>query len=269
MHGVSAQSLSAVLAAVDVAVNAGADPAQLGDDLFGLAALLGRQAALRRVLTDPGVEATRKADLVRGLLRGKASEAAIQVLIEAAGRRWVSGRDLLDALEQAGVSAHVVPAERAGQLDELEDELFRFSRIVEAQPRLRTALNDRLAPASAKQALLDTLLAGKASEPARRLLAQAVSGRHRSLVTTVAAYQRIAAARRDRLVATARVAAALSDEHRERLAAALQGLYGHGIHLNVIVDPQVLGGVRVMVGDEVIDSTLASRLAEARRRLAG
>ena len=269
MQGVSGQSLAAVVASVDAALRAGADPAGLGDDLFGLAAMVDSQPALRRLLTDPGVEANRKADFVRSLLHGKVAESTAEVMAVAAGRRWAAGRDLGNALEQAGVTAHVAQAERAGQLENLEDELFRFSRIVEGEPRLREALSDRRAPVSAKRTLLDGLLGGKASEPAQRLLAQAVTGRHRSFFTAVAAYQRIAAARRNRLVATVRVAAPLNEQHRQRLAEALQGVYGHGVHLNVIVEPQLLGGARVTVGDEVIDSTLAARLADARRRLVG
>ena len=269
MYGVSVQSLAAVLQAVDTALGAGADPARLGEELFGLAAMLDRQPALRRLLTDPGVEASRKADLVRSLLRGKVSESATQVLVVAAGRRWAGTRDVADAVDQAGVTAHVAQAERDGQLDELEDELFRFSRVVEAEPRLREALGDRVAPTSVKRQLVDALVAGKASEPALLLLRQAVAGRQRTFGAAVADYQRIAAARRNRLVATVRVAAALSEQHKQRLADALSAVYGRGIHLNVIVDPQVLGGVRVTVADEVIDSTVATRLADARRRLVG
>ena len=269
MQAVSGQSLAAVVAAVDAALDAGADPATMGEELFGLAALLDDQPALRRLLTDPGVEADRKADLVRSLLRGRVSESAAQVMVVAGGRRWAAGRDLANALEQAGVTAHVAQAERDGQLEDLEDELFRFSRIVEGEPALREALGDRTAPASAKRTLLDALLGGRASDPAQRLLAQAITGRHRSFFAAVAAYQRIAAARRNRLVATVRVAASLSEQHKQRLARALQGVYGHDVHLNVIVEPPLLGGARVTVGDEVIDSTVATRLADARRRLVG
>ena len=269
MYGVSAQSLAAVLQAVDAALDAGADPATLGDELFGLAAMLDGQPALRRLLTDPGVEASRKADLVRSLLGGRVSESATQVLVVAGGRRWAATRDLADAVEEAGVTAHVAQAERVGQLDELEDELFRFSRVVEAEPRLREALGDRAAPASVKSGLVDAVLAGKSSQPAQLLLRQAVAGRQRTFAAAVADYQRIAAARRNRLVATVRVAAALTEQHKQRLADALSAVYGNGVHLNVIVDPQVLGGVRVTIADEVIDSTVTTRLADARRRLVG
>jgi F-type H+-transporting ATPase subunit delta len=94
-----------------------------------------------------------------------------------------------------------------------------------------------------------------------------VAGRHRSLTGVLAVYQRVAADRRDSMIATVWVASPLSDQHRDRLAAALSAQHHKRIHLNVVVDPEVLGGVRVAVGDEVLDSTVEARLKQAQRRL--
>jgi F-type H+-transporting ATPase subunit delta len=82
-------------------------------------------------------------------------------------------------------------------------------------------------------------------------------------------YQKVAAAHRNRLVATVRVARELGEVDQQRLAGVLAGQYGRPVHLNVVVDPEVLGGMRVEIGDDVIDGTVANRLDEARRRLAG
>jgi F-type H+-transporting ATPase subunit delta len=102
-----------------------------------------------------------------------------------------------------------------------------------------------------------------------RLAQQATSGSHRTVAVAVEEYQKVAAAQRDRLVALVHVAAPLGEAESERLRTTLARQYGREVHLNVLVDPGVIGGVRVEVGGDVIDGTVASRLDEARRRLAG
>ncbi|MGI8612449.1 MAG: F0F1 ATP synthase subunit delta [Nocardioidaceae bacterium] len=263
MPAASAQSRAQVVASVDDVV--GDDPGTVGEDLFALVRLLDGSPSVRRALTEPAVAAEAKAALVHRLLDGKIGDPALQVAVVAVGQRWSHGRDLADSLEDAGVAAHLFAAEARGELDDVEDELFRFGRIAEAQPQLRDALSDRLAPVAAKRQLVDTLVEGRVRPSTRRLLDQVVVGRERSLGTALDKLQRAAAAYRDRLVATVWVAAALSEHEEQRLAAALQSHYGHAVHLNVIVDRDVLGGVRVRVNDDVIDSTVATRLTEVRR----
>jgi F-type H+-transporting ATPase subunit delta len=165
------------------------------------------------------------------------------------------------------VLAQVFAAERSGQLDELEDELFRFNRIVDADPDLRRILVDRGVAVDRKRELVHQLLDGRATEATISLVEQAVSARHRSFDTVLTDYQNAAANRRSQLLATVISATPLTPAESERLSAALQTMYGRGVHLNVEVDPSVVGGVRVMIGDEVIDGTLETRLADARREL--
>jgi F-type H+-transporting ATPase subunit delta len=160
-------------------------------------------------------------------------------------------------------------AEEEGHLDELEDELFRFSRIVASQPDLRIALTSPFAPAEAKRELVGHLLEGKVTPEALRLTSEAAAGPFgRSLDVSLEEYARLAARRRERLVAEVHVVIALTDQQRGRLAAALAATYGHQVHLNVVIDPRVVGGMTVRIGDELIDASVATRLAEARRRLA-
>ncbi len=98
---------------------------------------------------------------------------------------------------------------------------------------------------------------------------QAVVSSHRTVSLAVEEYQRVAARHRNRLVATVRVARDLDDADQQRLQGALARQYGRPVHLNVVVDQEVVGGVKVEIGDDVIDGTVASRLDDARRRLAG
>ncbi len=124
-------------------------------------------------------------------------------------------------------------------------------------------------PAEGRAGLVRDLVTDKVSEPALRLITQAAAPpRGRSLDRALESYAHLAAELRERLVAEVHVAAPLTDEQRARLAAALVVAYGHDVHLNVVFDPGLVGGITVRIGDELIDGSVASRLAELRRNLA-
>lgn len=268
MRGASRASLAEArerLAAAADGENAG----RLGDELFAVVGVLDREAALRRMLSDPSRQADAKAGLAEAVLGGKVSAAALDVVTGLARSQWSAAGDLTDAAEQLAVLAVVEGAEDEGTLDELEDELFRFGRIVDAEPDLRVALSSPFVDPERKQHLLDTLLAGKVTPPALRLITEAAfHPRGRSLDKSLDEYAGLAAQRRERLVAEVHVAAELTEEQRSRLAAALAAAYGHDVHLNVVLDPEVVGGMSVQIADELIDGSLATRLAALRRRLA-
>jgi len=269
MRGASAESLETLAGSLGAAVSGGADGTTVGEELFSVASLLHGEAGLRRVLTDLSKAAEAKAELARGLLTGKVSQPTLDLVATAASLRWAGTRDLPEALEQLGVVAIVRGAEVAGQADRLEDELFGFTRLVAENPSLRDALADPNRSTADKRDLLHGLLADKISSQTMHLVDQALASSYRSAQVAVEQYQRVAAAHRDRLVAEVRVARPLGDDDRRRLEAALTAQYGRQVKLNMIVDPGVVGGLRVAVGDDVIDGTVASRLDDARRKLAG
>jgi len=101
------------------------------------------------------------------------------------------------------------------------------------------------------------------------LAKQSLGGTYRTINLALAAYREVAAQSKDEAVATVRVVQPLSDADRDRLAKALSQQYGREVHLNEIVDSGVLGGMRVEIGDDVIDGTVSSRLDDARRKLVG
>lgn len=267
MPGASTASTQAVLERTQSALSHGADGTSLGNELFALATTLDGQHALRRALTEPAVPTGAKVALAKALIGSQVGDATFAVLEDAVGRRWSRTRDLADALEQASVLSHVAKADDAGNLDTVEDDLFRFGRIADGNAGLRDALADATVPVEGKRSLVNDLVGRKVDATTRVLLEQAVSGRQRSLTSTLALYQRVAASRRDRMVATVWVAAPLSEDHKARLAKALSDEHDRPMHLNVVVDPELLGGVRVAVGDEVLDSTVEARLKQAQRRL--
>ncbi len=269
MRGPSRAAFAAVQHRLTAAVADPAAAATLGDELFAVAALLDDEPGLRRALADFTSPQQARAGLVRGLLGGRVSRVTLDLVAAAASLRWSAPGDLPDAAEQLAVLATAAAAESEGQLDDLEDQLFRFGRIVSGEPELRSALSNPQLPADRKRDLLEALLAGKVAPMALRLITQAaLHPRGRSLDASLEAYARLAAGWRQRLIAVVRVATGLTESQRARLAAALSATYGHDIHLNVVIDPAVVGGISVQIGDEFIDGSVASRLAQLRRRLA-
>jgi F-type H+-transporting ATPase subunit delta len=204
------------------------------------------------------------------LLDGKLPGVVVDLVAGLARSRWARARDLADACEQLAVTALMAAAETDGRLDRVEDELFRFGRTVDADPELRAALADRRASVERRSRLVDQLLAEKVAPETLRLVRQAaLHSRGTNLESALSHFVQVAAHRREQIVAHVIVALPLEQAHRERLVAALQRMYGRAVHLNVDVDPEVLGGIRVEIGDEVLDGTVGRRLDDARRRLAG
>lgn len=269
MRGASRASLAEAKEQLVAAISGGADLGRLGDELFAVTGLLDTDATLRRLLSDPARGARAKAGLVQELLRSRVAPATLELVRGLVSARWSEPADLATAAEQLAVLTIVEIADRQHELDDLEDELFRFGRIVNAEPELRTALSGPFIPAERKRELVDTLLAGKVTAPTLRLVTQAaVQARGRSLDASLEEYARLAAERRERLVAEVHVAIALSAEQRRRLGAALAASYGRDVHLNIVLDPRVIGGMSVQISGELIDGSMASRLAGLRRRLA-
>lgn len=269
MRGASAASLERLTEQLGSAVASGSDAARIAEDLFAVSALLRREPSLRRVATDPSLQPAAKSELVRSLLGDQLVDDSMDLVSAAVAQRWASTRDLADSLEKLGVIAVVKGADRSGDADALEDELFAFGRLVTDNPELRDALSDPSRNTSDKDALLQGLLEGRVTGATIRLAKQSLVSSHRTVALAVEQYQKVAASNRNRLVATVRVARDLADADRGRLEDALARQYDRPVHLNVVVDADVVGGVRVEIGDDVIDGTVASRLDDARRRLAG
>jgi F-type H+-transporting ATPase subunit delta len=244
--------------------------ATVGDELFAVLHLLDSEPGLRRALADPSKPADEKGAIVVALLHGKVTPATEELAAATVRAQWAGPADMTDALEQLAVEAFAIAAEESGQLDDLEDELFRFSRVVASEPELRAALSEPVLPDEGKRGLVNTLLADKVTPVTLRLVTEmSLHPRGRPLVVSLDMCTRIAAERRQRLIAVVRTATDLSAEQRRRLADALAGIYGHEVYVNIVIDPEVMGGMTIQVGDELIDASVASRLAAVRRKLAG
>jgi F-type H+-transporting ATPase subunit delta len=269
MRGASRASLADAKERLLALASRTSDAGQVGGQLFAVLDLLDGPPPLRRALADNSSAQSARSGLLTAVLGGNVSPDTADLLDSVVTSQWSHAADLVDAIEQLAVLAIVARADQAGRLDDLEDDLFRFSRVVGSSAELRSALGNPFAPAEAKEELISSLLAGKATPEAVQLVTQAsLHPRGRNLDSSLAQYARLAAEQRERLVAEVRVATELSAAQRSRLSAVLAQAYGHEVHLNLVLDPQVIGGMIIRIGGEQIDGSVASRLTEARRRLA-
>jgi F-type H+-transporting ATPase subunit delta len=242
----------------------------LAGELFAVGRLLEGQPSLRRALSDPSGKPDERAELAERLFRGKISAGALDVVETVARQRWSRPSDLVDAMTILGTEAALDAADTRGDLDDVEDQLFRFGRIVGGDRELSRVLSDRSAPAEGIGALLDRLLSGKVSPVTELLLRNVLTSRRiGGAEIAVERLSEAASRRRGQSVARVTTAVALTPAQEQRLADVLARVYGRAIGLQVTVDPDVLGGLVVQVGDEVIDGSVAHRLETARRRLAG
>ena len=267
MRGASRASYAALREQLSAEARGVVTAERVGDELFAVVRLLDDEHGLRRALADPTKPSDEKRAVVGRLLHGKVSAPTERLVTEAVAASWATPGELSDALEQLAVEALTIVAQNENSLDDLEDDLFRFGRLVSAQPGLRSALIGTTSP-EAKASLLAGLLSDKVSAVSLSLITQVLTHpRGRSPQAVLDLCASIAARRREQLIAVVRVATELSAAQRGRLADALTNAYGQGIHLNVVHDPAVIGGMSVQIGDELVDGTAASRLAEVRRKL--
>jgi F-type H+-transporting ATPase subunit delta len=272
MDASSRAALTEARERLDQLARGAAGPAllSLADELFAVARLLDGQLTLRRALSDPAGKPDDRAALARRLFGSRLSETAVDLMETVARQRWSRPLDLVDAVTTLATEASLDAAEVRGELESVEDELFRFGRIVGGDRELGRILSDRRAPAEGKTALLDRLLSGRVSPVTEQLLRNVLTGPYAGHAENAIEHLSEAASRRrGQSVARVTTAVALTPAQEQRLTDVLGRLYGRPIGLQVIVDPSVLGGLVVQVGDEVIDGSIAHRLEAAQRRLAG
>lgn len=270
LRAASRQSVAAVVEQFDGVVD-DLDAEQLtklADDLASVVKLLHREPALARHLADPSSDSAAKVHLAERLLSGQVSDAALEVLKTAVSQRWSSISDLIQGIRHIATLALLVRAEGDGQLEDVEDQLFRFSRILDSEPQLTTLLSDYTTPLDGRIGLVTNVLHGRASQNAADLLRQTVELLHGERADeAVRDLANLAVSRRGEVVATVRAASELSDAQRQRLTGVLNRIYGHPVSLQIDIDPALLGGLTIAVGDEVIDGSLASKLASAETHL--
>lgn len=238
------------------------------DELFAVARFLDSERSVRRLLADAASPEDARADLVRRLFGSQLAQPTVDLVSELARKRWSTARDIVTGVEGLARRTAIAIADRNGSLDEVEDQLFRFGRVVAREPELASLLGDTARPVEGRVQLLDSVLGEKVYPVTATLLREAVRlPRSRHLDVVAEELAELAAARRDRSVAKVRTPVELSSEQETKLAETLGRMYGRTISLQVELDRSLLGGLVVQVGGEVIDGSVAGRLAAARRSL--
>jgi F-type H+-transporting ATPase subunit delta len=249
---------------------------------------------LRAAMTDTSVTGAARRDVLGAVLSGKVSAPVVRLAGNAA---YVShAQDVPAAVsylaqrsrDAARAEGYVEPPlsfagarERVGgfasavfenvetsQLETIEDELFRFARTVESSPELRRAMTDRDLPVERRQSVVEALFGSKASVPTISLLKYVVAGgRARDIVGTTDWLVDLAAKARGWRVAKVRTAQPLAEEQADRLRSSLTRVSGNPVELQVTEDASLLGGVRIEVGDLLVDASARGRLEQLREHL--
>ena len=244
---------------------------KLSGELVSVAKMLDGEIVVTRYLTLPSEDAAPRVRLLERLVSGKVGDPTLELLRAAVSERWSANSDLIDAVEHVSQQALLEVAAREDRVDEVEDQLFRFARILEAQPRLSVLLGEYGAPAEGRVGLLRNVLksaSGRSNRITNSLLAQTIELlRGQSADEAVMFLAEAAVARRNEVVAQVSAAAEPSDAQRTRVTEVLSRIYGHPVAVQLQIDAALLGGLLISVGDEVIDGTLSSRLTAAEAQL--
>ena len=239
----------------------------LASEIFAVVDILNRESGLRRAVSDTSSEARARQGLMDADFTSKVSPDCRELLGETTTCKWRSPAALTRALERQGVRAVLRGARQADRFEAVADELFHVSRLVRGQAALQVALGDPNRSVADRQELLTTLVGDCVGEDTLTLARRAVVASDSTFEQEIDGYLHIAAEMADRKRAIVTTARALTDVQRAEVVKQLERITGSPIELSEVVDPAVLGGALINLGDEVIDSTVAHRLDQARREL--
>lgn len=247
--------------------NGGAQGAKVGSELFQVVDILEANRPLRVSVADQAASVEARQDLTRSVFGWKIDDATLSVLLAAVAQSWSTPRDLREGLVSLGREALLRSAEAQGQLQTVEDELFRLGRIVVGEPELERHLGDRTTTPEAKRALLGQLLYGKVTAVTEALASQAVARPDGMPADDIDAISTQAAELRGATVAVVTSASNLSAEQEAVLQEKLTSIYGRDMTVHSEVDADLLGGVVIRVGHEIIDGSVSGRISAARKAM--
>ncbi len=237
-----------------------------GEQLLAAGRSIESSVQLRSVLADPAVPADRKSALLKSIF-GSLDGTAAALLDGIVASRWSSQAELLDGIEVIGIRAIAVAT---GPDAGIEGELFAFGRSVASDNELELAVGSKLGTPEAKAALVQKLLAGKAQPGTVAIVSHLVqSPRGRRIGALLAGAADVIADAGGAVVATVTSAVTPTAAQLAALEKTMGARYGRALRINLIIDPTIVGGLRVQIGDDVIDGSIASRIADLRIRLAG
>lgn len=272
MHAASREALEQLTTTLDRGLSESTEVvgvgSLVGSQLFEIVDVLDTDRTLRVALIDQAVAAEQRVALAKDLFGAKVAPSTSENIASAVSLNWSNTRDFRAGLVALGRRALLRAAEAQGQLDRVEDELFRLARVIEREPQLEMLLADRSASVDARRDLLAKILYGKVTSVTEALALQAVGRLQQRPVETLDALCDEVAALKGAEVARVTSAAALGEQQRSVLTEKLEKIYGKKISVHTEVDSSLLGGAVIRVGDEIIDGSTAGKLQRLRRNLA-
>ena len=245
-------------------------PASLAtaEALFGASAVIGASSQLRSTLSNPAIEVSAKQGLVAQVFGKGFDKSAAMLLGVAIEQRWSSESDLVAGIEDLALRCAASSVKTAGAI---EGELFSFARAVSSDAELELALGSKLGNPDAKATLARNLLTKAKALPATVVIVSSLvrSPRGRRIGALLTSAADIVADQGGCLVATVTSAQPLESGQLNTVSAVIALRYGRKAVLNTVVDPGSLGGVRIQVGNDVIDGSIATLLEDLRLQLAG
>lgn len=248
--------------------NAVAVAAQVGTELFLIVDQLDANRSLRVAVADASLEPEQRAGIIGEVFGDKVAEPTKQIITAAASQEWSTPREFRTGLVALGRRALMRGAEEQGQLEQVEDELYQLSVLLESETELTQLLADRTATAAQRRGLLAGVIYGKVTMFTEALALQVIGRREHNPVDDLSALADQVAELRGKTVARVVAAEELSSSQREALARKLENIYGREMAIHSEVDPSLLGGMIVRVGDEEIDGSTRGKLTRLRTDLA-
>jgi F-type H+-transporting ATPase subunit delta len=233
--------------------------------LFSAGHVIGDSAQLQTALTDTSADPAAKDRLVKAIF-GTLDSDARGLLSGLVSSRWSKPSDLLGGIEEVAIRIASLSADPSV---DMPAELFAFGAAVSSSAELELAVASKLGDPDAKESLVGALLNGKVSAQTMAIVKHLVrQPRGRRIGALLRHASGIIADQHAQTIATVTVASPLSDTQVARLEAGLAKKYG-AVRVNQVVDPSVIGGMRIAVGDVVIDDSVATRMKELKLQLVG
>ena len=245
------------------------DAWRIGNELFSVTNVLDRNIRLERALTDPSRPVEDKVALLNELVGDQAHEMTMEILTDLVGRRWSRVSDIANAVEDFGVDGMMYYADATDATLQVSIELAELHSALLNLPVVRSGLSSDRAPAEARIKLLYALVGNKDLNKVTMRLAEhaACNPRRRRYLSTIHWLINKFSRHMGESMVTVTTAAPLKQEQVDKLIAVYSKKLGRPGHINSNVDPTVIGGMRIEIGDEVTDNTVVAQLQQLQRRV--
>ena len=247
--------------------DSGEDAWRIGNELFTITNALDHNVQLERALTDPSRPVEDKVAVVKTLIGDEAHPLTMEIMSDLVARRWSRVSDIANAAEDFGVDGMMYYADHTNTTLQVSIELAQLHSALLNLPVVRSKLYDTTVPAEARVKLLYSLI-GNAdfNKVTKRLAEHATCNlRNRRYLQTIQWLINKFSRHMGESMVTVTTAKPLSKKQVDKLIAIYSAKTGHPVHINSVVDPTVIGGMRIQVGDEVTDNTVVAQLQHLQR----